>query len=168
VYLEGEKPQGVSLRWQLAPDIEGCAGRWWQPQLDSHGWQQVELDATKPIDRKRGLSSTPQGKPDSLVTWYRAEFELPEPAKDRWVPWRAVLDASGNGFVYLNGHNLGRYWEVGPQREFYLPECWLKFGAGEKNVLTVCLRATERGSMLRAAEVLPYADQAEWRPAKPE
>jgi hypothetical protein len=94
------------------------------------------------------------------------EFELPEPAKDVWVPWRAILDASGNGFVYLNGHALGRYWEIGPQREFYLPECWLKFGAGEKNLLTVCLRATDRGSTLRAAEVQPYADQVERRPTK--
>ena len=60
---------------------------------------------------------------------------------------------------------LGRYWEIGPQREFYLPECWLKFGAGEKNILTVCLRATDRGSTIRAAEVQPYQDQVEHRPA---
>jgi len=97
------------------------------------------------------------------VTWYRMEFDLPATPKNIWVPWRAALDASGNGFVYLNGHALGRLWEVGPQREFYLPECWLKFRAGEKNVLVICLRSTERGSQLRAAEIAPYADQAERR-----
>ena len=29
------------------------------------------------------------------------------------------------GFVSVNGHNLGRYWEIGPQEALYLPGCWL-------------------------------------------
>jgi hypothetical protein len=74
-----------------------------------------------------------------------------------------LLDSSGNGFIYLNGHPLGRYWDVGPQREYYLPECWLNFGAGKTNTVTLCLRPTEQGAVLRAAEVSPYADYAERR-----
>lgn len=35
------------------------------------------------------------------------------------------------GFVYINGHNLGRYWNIGPQQTLYLPGCWLKRGANE-------------------------------------
>ena len=30
--------------------------------------------------------------------------------------------------------------DVGPQRRFYLPECWLNFGDGKQNVLTMALR----------------------------
>lgn len=30
------------------------------------------------------------------------------------------------GYVFVNGKNLGRYWEVGPQRTLYLPGVWLK------------------------------------------
>jgi beta-galactosidase len=31
------------------------------------------------------------------------------------------------GYVWVNGHNLGRYWTAaGPQRTLYLPGCWLK------------------------------------------
>lgn len=30
------------------------------------------------------------------------------------------------GYVFVNGRNLGRYWEVGPQRTLYLPGVWLK------------------------------------------
>ena len=30
------------------------------------------------------------------------------------------------GYVFVNGKNLGRYWEVGPQRRLYLPGVWLK------------------------------------------
>ncbi len=29
------------------------------------------------------------------------------------------------GQVFLNGHNLGRFWTVGPQQHYYLPRCWL-------------------------------------------
>ena len=53
-----------------------------------------------------------------------------------WVPWRLHLYATGNGFLYLNGHPLGRYWEAGPQHDFFLPECWLNFGPGQSNQLT--------------------------------
>lgn len=34
----------------------------------------------------------------------------------------------GKGIVFVNGHNLGRYWSVGPQQTLYLPGCWLKNG----------------------------------------
>ena len=40
------------------------------------------------------------------------------------------LDMStwGKGIVFVNGHNLGRYWKVGPQQTLYLPGAWLKPG----------------------------------------
>ena len=65
--------------------------------------------------------------------------------------------------MYLNGHNIGRHFEAGPQREFYLPECWLKFGPGEKNILVLGLRQTMNGAVIRAAEIAPYPDSAEIR-----
>ncbi|MDP5043607.1 MAG: beta-galactosidase, partial [Leeuwenhoekiella sp.] len=45
------------------------------------------------------------------------------------------LDVSklGKGIVFINGHNLGRFWEVGPQQTLYVPGCWLK----NKNTITV-------------------------------
>jgi beta-galactosidase len=32
----------------------------------------------------------------------------------------------GKGVVWVNGHNLGRYWKVGPQQTVYVPVEWLK------------------------------------------
>ncbi|AXF03589.1 beta-galactosidase [Paraburkholderia hospita] len=32
------------------------------------------------------------------------------------------------GIVWINGHNLGRYWNIGPQRRLYCPAPWLKPG----------------------------------------
>jgi beta-galactosidase len=34
----------------------------------------------------------------------------------------------GKGHVWINGHNLGRYWNIGPQQTLYVPACWLKNG----------------------------------------
>lgn len=34
----------------------------------------------------------------------------------------------GKGIVFVNGHNLGRYWNVGPQQTLYLPGVWLNEG----------------------------------------
>jgi len=35
------------------------------------------------------------------------------------------------GIVWVNGHNLGRFWEIGPQKRLYCPACWLKNGENE-------------------------------------
>ena len=41
----------------------------------------------------------------------------------------------GKGVVWVNGHNLGRYWSIGPQQTIYLPAEWLKKGDNEVVVL---------------------------------
>ncbi|TDQ08071.1 glycoside hydrolase family 35 protein [Pedobacter metabolipauper] len=47
------------------------------------------------------------------------------------------LDMSnwGKGVVWLNGHNLGKYWSIGPQQTLYVPKEWLKKGKNEITVL---------------------------------
>lgn len=43
------------------------------------------------------------------------------------------FDLSGysKGMVYINGRNLGRHWNVGPQQRLYCPAGWLKKGNNE-------------------------------------
>lgn len=36
------------------------------------------------------------------------------------------MEGFTKGYVFVNGINLGRYWNVGPQRALYLPGVWLK------------------------------------------
>ena len=47
------------------------------------------------------------------------------------------IDMSGykKGVVWVNGHNLGRYWDIGPQTSLYCPASWLKKGANTIVVL---------------------------------
>jgi len=37
--------------------------------------------------------------------------------------------------VWINGHNLGRYWSIGPQQTLYVPAEWLKTGKNDIVVL---------------------------------
>ena len=39
------------------------------------------------------------------------------------------------GAVWVNGHNLGRFWDRGGQRSLFLPSHWLKAGQNEVVVL---------------------------------
>ncbi len=41
------------------------------------------------------------------------------------------LSKYSKGIVYVNGHNLGRYWSIGPQMRLYCPAGWLKTGNNE-------------------------------------
>lgn len=41
------------------------------------------------------------------------------------------LSQWGKGVIWVNGHNLGRYWNKGPQQTVYLPAEWLKKGENE-------------------------------------
>ena len=45
------------------------------------------------------------------------------------------MSAWGKGIVFVNGHNLGRYWKVGPQQTLYVPGCWLNKGVNSIVVL---------------------------------
>lgn len=58
--------------------------------------------------------------------FYKGYVEIDE-AKDTFLK----LDNFTKGFVVLNGFNLGRYWEIGPQRTLYVPASVLKTGRNE-------------------------------------
>ncbi len=47
------------------------------------------------------------------------------------------------GFVWVNGHNLGRYWEIGPQTRLYCPASWLR--NGENEIIVFDLHKTTPG-----------------------
>ena len=149
------------LEWECATDMAGITAGWQLPEYSPANWEKVALDSNCNIPEK-GNDIQPKGSPDGLFTWYRIEFELPEQQSGVWIPWLARINASGNGYMWLNGHNIGRHWEAGPQREYYLPECWLNFGS-QKNVLVMGLRQTANGAVLKALEIAPYPNAAEIR-----
>ena len=57
---------------------------------------------------------------------YRATFTVKKPS-DTFLNF----ETWGKGLVYVNGHPMGRIWEIGPQQTLYMPGCWLKKGQNE-------------------------------------
>jgi beta-galactosidase len=57
--------------------------------------------------------------------FYRGSFDAPvsgSASADTFLDTKGL----GKGFVWLNGHPLGRSWSIGPQRTLYVPGAWLK------------------------------------------
>ncbi|MCI0513857.1 beta-galactosidase, partial [candidate division KSB1 bacterium] len=90
-----------------------------------------------PLDSSwlRSLKSGPID-PGRRGVFFKGTFTLTEAAD-------TFLDLSHytKGMVWVNGHHLGRYWEIGPQKRLYCPAPWLKAGVNE--ILIFDLHQTE-------------------------
>ncbi|MGZ3837465.1 MAG: glycoside hydrolase family 35 protein [Flavisolibacter sp.] len=77
------------------------------------------LDSAKP-DKTIQIA---EGKP---CNFFKGSFDLLQTGD-------TYLDLGGyaKGMVYVNGHNLGRYWNKGPQQRLYCPSGWLVKGRNE-------------------------------------
>jgi beta-galactosidase len=83
-------------------------------------WQVYPLPMTR-------LDAICYGKPFSeRAGFYKGSFLVNE-AADTFL----YLDSFKKGFVTINGINLGRYWEIGPQKSLYVPASVLKKGENE-------------------------------------
>ncbi|WP_316801094.1 glycoside hydrolase family 35 protein [Pedobacter frigidisoli] len=84
-----------------------------------------------PFNDVSNLKFDSQHSPNkSLPILQRAKFQLTE-VGDTYLDMRKW----GKGVVWINGHNLGKYWSIGPQQTLYVPREWLKKGANEITVL---------------------------------
>lgn len=74
----------------------------------------------------------------SQPAWFRAEFTVSDASVPLWLEPRGM----SKGQIFLNGHNVGRYFvatrqgkAVGPQKHYYLPEPWLRTDAPNELLL---------------------------------
>jgi len=74
--------------------------------------------------------------PGKKGIFFKGKFELT-------VPGDTFIEMSNfvKGIVWVNGHNLGRYWEIGPQKRLYCPATFLKQGLNE--IIIFDLQQTE-------------------------
>ena len=80
-----------------------------------------------PMDEKfiYGLRSSGRN-PGKKGVFFKGNFFITGPTD-------TFIDMSNfkKGIVWVNGHNLGRYWEIGPQKRLYCPASYLKKGTNE-------------------------------------
>lgn len=104
--------------------VDGRAGLVDPVLLDGErllGWQVFPLPMRSP-DALRGWT---KGKVEGPA-FHRGTLRVAAPA-DTWLD----MDAFGKGFAWVNGRNLGRHWNIGPQRVLYLPVPWQRKGANQ-------------------------------------
>ena len=75
-----------------------------------------------------------------MPAYYKSTFKLDKVGD-------TFLDMStwGKGMVWVNGHAMGRFWEIGPQQTLFMPGCWLK--EGENEILVLDLKGPAKASI---------------------
>lgn len=118
--------KGITDRVELIIDIDGRSfvsnlKQWEVFNLEDRyeNYQQMKF---QPIAEAKATTG------ERLPGCYRATFQVKKPG-DTFLNF----ETWGKGLVYVNGHGMGRIWEIGPQQTLYVPGCWLK--AGENEVL---------------------------------
>ena len=76
----------------------------------------------------------------AMPAYYKSTFKLDKVGD-------TFLDMStwGKGMVWVNGHAMGRFWEIGPQQTLFMPGCWLK--EGENEILVLDLKGPAKASI---------------------
>lgn len=100
---------------------KGIAGRCLLDGKIHFGWEAYPL----PMDNLERLGFA-NDQPEERSVFYRGTFRIDD-RKDTFLK----LENFSKGFVTINGFNLGRYWEIGPQRTLYVPASVLKEGENE-------------------------------------
>jgi len=109
------------------------------------GWKMYSFPFDHIAVTKPAIPAAPE-----MPTLKKATFHL-DAVGDTYLdmrPW-------GKGCVWINGHNLGRYWEIGPQQTIYVPAEWLKKG---DNVIEVLELLKPEQNELKSLEK-PILDQ---------
>ena len=92
-------------------------------------WQMFPLKLDEPmlaaLRWQKALTKTPEGP-----AFWRGSFTVENP-DDTFLDLRNW----GKGVVWVNGHCLSRFWNIGPQQTAYLPGPWLKKGNNEIIIL---------------------------------
>ena len=93
-------------------------------QINGHmhnHWEQYPL----PLDHVEQVNFAGAYLPGTPA-FYRFTFQVEEKGD-------TFLDFAGwgKGCAFVNGFNIGRFWEIGPQRRLYIPAPLLKEGENE-------------------------------------
>ena len=99
----------------------------WRNYLFPDTYEFCKQQVYKPLTELKPLHNN-----DRIPGYYRATFNLSKTG-DTFLNFETF----GKGLVYVNGHGLGRIWEIGPQQTLYCPGCWLKKGQNEVIVMDV-------------------------------
>ncbi len=115
IFVEG---MGRINYGQSMLDRKGITDRVTLNGMTLMNWEVFNL----PFDSRYISSIKPsQTEPGRRGIFFKGSFDLDQTAD-------TFFDMTGfkKGMVWINGRNLGRYWEIGPQKRLYCPAPWLQ------------------------------------------
>jgi beta-galactosidase len=120
----------INFSRELRKEQQGINGSVTLAGRELTGWQVFPL----PMNHFSQLhfQSPDPGNAATGPAFYQGQFNLQSTGD-------TFLDLRGwdKGAVWINGHALGRFWNVGPQQTLYVPAPWLKNGTNEVIVFTL-------------------------------
>ena len=132
----------INFTTELRNERQGINGSMTLAGKELSGWQvfQLPMDDISKLQFSKASANAPVGP-----AFYRGQFELPDTA-DTFLDTRGW----GKGAVWINGHALGRFWNLGPQQTLYIPAPWLRKGVNDVVVFTQNKPTNRRMHGLRA------------------
>lgn len=125
-------PKGITGPVALRAEIGGDEVQWTLRDWVCERIPDTYANALRAVDNRIHKDVEVMAHPKGRRGYYRGYFTLGKTG-DTFLD----MQAFGKGLVYVNGHAIGRYWNIGPQQTLYVPGCWLKKGRNEVIVLDV-------------------------------
>ena len=112
----------------MEKDRKGIIGSVRLGDKELKDWRVERIELNKPLPAP--VRKTGHTRSREKGALYHAELELQNPID-------TFLDMKdwAKGYVWVNGHLLGRYWNVGPQERLYCPGEFLKQGTNTIEIL---------------------------------
>lgn len=117
----------VNFTRYMEHDCKGIIGDVYLGKRPLRGWRVKQLL----LDKEPRVSDRPWTAP-VIGGLFRAKVQLAA-VKDTFLD----MSAWDKGYVWVNGHLLGRYWKEGPQQRLYCPAEFLKAGVNHVSVLDI-------------------------------
>ncbi len=117
----------INFTAELRNERQGINGSVTLAGRELTDWQVFPL----PMDDLAKLQFSKATDPAPGPAFYRGHFSLQQTG-DTFLDTRNW----GKGAAWINGHALGRFWNLGPQQTLYIPGPWLKKGVNEVVVFT--------------------------------
>ncbi len=111
---------------QFMIDRKGVTDRVTLNGMTLMNWEISLYPMDEAFIRKLAVTKSSKNAYDKGCNFFKGSFQLDSTGD-------TYFDMSGysKGVLYVNGHNLGRYWNIGPQQRLYCPASWLKKGKNE-------------------------------------
>jgi beta-galactosidase len=144
--------------WQVYPLPMTTLPNFSKNVIRSTASRYAKASALALSDKQQSGALAPGGCPLSNCTpsFFRATFTLGKTG-DTFLDIRVL----GKGALWINGHAIGRFWNVGPQQTLYVPGPWLRKGRNQITIFDMAPQSARPHVAGLAQPILngPVADQ---------